>query len=71
MCHDAWNCVGTKEQFERLCRDAHIYADCIKDICGLDVWGEIIRRADMSFPEDVSCCCGIPFEPKGEKYNAS
>jgi hypothetical protein len=63
LCHDAWT-VDTARNFELKCSLAHGYADAIKDICGLDVWGCIIQEADMSFPEDVGVCCGIPLEPK-------
>ena len=62
-CHEAWETESVPD-FDRKCYEAHAYADCIKDICGLAVWGEVVRNADMSFPEGVECCCGVPFNPK-------
>jgi hypothetical protein len=65
-CHMAWN-ASDQQLFETKCNEAHAYQECIKDICGLDVWGHIVMEADMSFPEGVPCCCGIPFNRKNDE----
>jgi hypothetical protein len=60
------NCYRAKNRyvFEVECVRAHSYAEAIKDICGIDVWGEIVRAADMQLPDGVEACCGIPFNPE-------
>ncbi len=63
LCMECWNSTNDV-QFNEKCIKEHAYADAIKDICGLDVWGFIVRAADMQFPEGIDACCGIPFNPK-------
>lgn len=40
---------------------ADYYGKAIYECCGLSVWGEMIRKADMEIgSEDYPTCCGIP-----------
>jgi hypothetical protein len=69
MCVDAKNATNEKE-FNYLCNKARGYSAAINDICGLSVWGEIIRCADMEVgSETYPTCAGIPMFFKPELTN--
>lgn len=51
----------TEDEFKRNSVKAKSYSDAIKDICGLSVWGEIVREADMQIGNEYyPVCCGVP-----------
>lgn len=65
LCKEAKEAL-TEIEFNKACDEARSYSNCIKDICGISVWGSIIREADMEVgAEDYPVCCGVPmmFKP--------
>lgn len=65
LCHEAFH-QPSRELFELFTRKAAGYSQAIKDIFGIEAWGEIVREADLSFPERVDTCAGIPLYRKNE-----
>lgn len=63
LCHEAYH-QPSRGLFELFTRKAEGYSQAIKDICGIDVWGEIVMEADRSFPDGVDTCAGIPMFPQ-------
>lgn len=59
LCHEVYE-AKTKDSFMVKTVKAAAYSDAIKDICGIDVWGEIVMEADRSFSQVVDTCAGIP-----------
>lgn len=66
LCHDAYN-AESENDYYHIVSKAEIYSTAIKDICGLTIWAEIVREADMSFPEEIGTCCGVPFTFKNKQ----
>jgi hypothetical protein len=51
----------TESQFNENRIKAQTYSKAIDDICGISVWGSIIRDADTEIgSDDCPTCCGIP-----------
>jgi len=63
MCHNAW-VQPTEALFKEECVRCEGYSKAIKDVFGLGVWSDLVRSADLSFPEEVYVCAGVPIYPK-------
>lgn len=64
QCHRVLE-AKTEKEFNEASIAAQAYSGAIKDICGLAVWGEIVCQADLSFPDTVAVCAGVPMFFKG------
>jgi hypothetical protein len=66
MVHKVWH-QPEQRLFDFYSRKAEGYSAAMKDILGIEVWYEIVKTADRSFPEDVPVCAGIPLYPKNHQ----
>lgn len=59
LCHAAFKAINDVDFHIKRSR-CEGYSQAMKDILGLDHWGSIVMATDLSFPDDVPVCAGVP-----------